>query len=276
MRGIGAAALAMVLLATGLVLLTEPPAAALPLPPRGEAIAAWMPDGLPVLVSRAPDGTAHVLDARNPHRIGWWRLTGWCSSAGLFEDSWDGSRFTVSGKWAAGPAPHGLTPYETQTRDGVVLVGRRGQPVPRDPRLHRGLTTPPEYEARGPSCLGSGDVERYTEHLVVHEAAGRVPPVDEVVAAHAGGAAWLPATGAMLSEPGEDVRLCRVAAIEPLRCYGEVAWPGSEHDHHLGEAPRWIHVRGRLLVRVASGRVTDVAVLAGAQVEHGLAEGSSS
>lgn len=151
MRGIGAATLAMVVLVTGLALLTDKPVT-FPLPPAGEAAAHRMPDGLPVFVAHEESGEVHVVDARNP-REPEGALVSWCRSSGLFEDLHYGSRFTPAGDWIGGPAPHGLTRFHARRIGDEVVVGHVAG-APRRPAPEGvGRSGPDRPPGRGPSCL---------------------------------------------------------------------------------------------------------------------------
>lgn len=98
----------------------------LPRPDVGEAIPAVLqPDRHPVWVVGLADDVV-VLDARSPHRFS--GLVGWCGQMPGFIDSIGASRFTATGRYAGGPAPHGLATYEVQVADDHVTVSRRLAP----------------------------------------------------------------------------------------------------------------------------------------------------
>jgi hypothetical protein len=85
---------------------------ALDVPPRGDAVAAFLGDGRPVFVVHYGDGTVSVLGAFSPYRpFGIRELVAWCPSGHLV--GWpDASYFDKYGVWRGGtPAPPGLAVF---------------------------------------------------------------------------------------------------------------------------------------------------------------------
>ena len=83
-------------------------------------------DGVPVLLTRAPDGTALVLADRCTHRgapLHEGELRGGCIVC-----PWHGSEFALDGSVVRGPATRPQAAYETQVVDGRVFVRRADEP----------------------------------------------------------------------------------------------------------------------------------------------------
>jgi len=100
----------------------------LPRPRVGDVLPTQLADGRPVWVLGTRQGVV-VLDARSPHQVS--GLVGWCGSMPGFIDSIGGSRFTVTGEYRGGPAPHGLTSYDAIVDGDEVVVTGRLAPPPR-------------------------------------------------------------------------------------------------------------------------------------------------
>jgi phenylpropionate dioxygenase-like ring-hydroxylating dioxygenase large terminal subunit len=82
--------------------------------------------GVPVLLTRAPDGTPVVLADRCTHR-------GAPLHEGELRDGcivcpWHGSEFALGGSVVRGPATRPQAAYEVQVVDGRVLVRRADEP----------------------------------------------------------------------------------------------------------------------------------------------------
>lgn len=116
------------------------PAQRLPRPAVGQAIpSALGPERRPVWIVGL-DQEVVVVDARSPHDAS--GLVGWCGSMPGFIDSIGGDRFTATGEYAFGPAPHGLTSYEVVQAADHVTVTRRLAPPARAFTNSSGLPLP--------------------------------------------------------------------------------------------------------------------------------------
>lgn len=262
-RTIGVLTAALLVTAGTAWMVQREPVWRVPLPPPGQAVPAFLGDGLPVFVVHDPTGAVHVLDARNPHRNApWWKLVGWCPSSQVFEDPWHGSRFGPDGGWFGGPSPRGLAAFAATVRGGVVEVGSRGDEPPRTPDPHD------VYEPQGPSCMGVSGHDAVRAGLVAHDALlpGRLPWLPDAV--RAGRGRWLPARGAVVQRAGSVV-MCSASSAEPPRCEDEIAWPHGAGFSADGVA--WHGARGRFLVLAEGGRVRDLAVLAVTRVDVRMA-----
>jgi nitrite reductase/ring-hydroxylating ferredoxin subunit/uncharacterized membrane protein len=83
-------------------------------------------DGVPVLVTRAPDGAVVVLADRCTHRGG--PLHEGELRAGCIVCPWHGSEFALDGSVVHGPATRPQAAYEVRVVDGQVLVRRADEP----------------------------------------------------------------------------------------------------------------------------------------------------
>ena len=74
-----------------------------------------------IFLVNAPERGLMALYARDPHRFGCW--VAWEKSSQRFVDPCGGSKYTQTGEYIDGPAPHGLDRFSVSvTNDGEVLV----------------------------------------------------------------------------------------------------------------------------------------------------------
>lgn len=148
---------------------------ALPVPPVGEAIPAYLEDGTPVFVSHPEEGEVRVVGALNPHVVGWGgKLVAWCPSSGWFEDLYHSATFNAWGDYTGGPAPYALPDHEAiLSADGTTVQVTGAVDHTRD-RADRRAEQPPA----GPAC-GDGYGDPPTETgATVHEPPLEVPRLD--------------------------------------------------------------------------------------------------
>jgi hypothetical protein len=136
----------------------------LPVPPVGEAIAAYLEDGTPVFVSHPEDGEVYVLEAFDGHGVGGvHEMVHWCPSSGWFEEARHSTRFNAYGDYTGGPAPRPLLDVPAEVLgDGRVQV--TGPPGPARERTDVRAEVP----MAGPECLGGERQTELTEQAVAH------------------------------------------------------------------------------------------------------------
>lgn len=224
----------------------------LPVPPVGEAIAAYLDDGTPVFVSHPADGEVYVLGAASPRTLRWQRrLVAWCPSSGHFEDLRGDGRFNGWGDYAGGPQPYALPDHAATVSSDGRTVRVSGEVTIRA-REDQRATRPMD----GPMCNdGTGDGSSSPDP-VVHDLSGeslvldgRQVPSDR----------WVWATVRVGGAPG-DPRVCDADGTCPQsspRLAGTVA----------GVAIDVVDAVVTGLVRDAEG---GVYVLVSALPDHGL------
>jgi hypothetical protein len=146
----------------------------LPVPPVGEAIAAYLEDGTPVFVSHPEDGEVYVLEAFDGHGPGGVQeMVHWCPSAQQFAEARHGTRFNAYGDYAGGPAPRPLLDVPSEAVDDA-RVRVTGPPAP--PRERTDVRA--EVPLAGPHCLqGEGETE-LMDGAVGHARPTEVPQLD--------------------------------------------------------------------------------------------------
>jgi hypothetical protein len=98
------------------------------------------------LVSTGGGAGTVALLARSP-QLG--EPVRYCVSSGWFEDPMHGSKFDRIGRYALGPAPHGLDRLAVRVLDGIVWI----DPSAVAPGQPRGL---PTIRPTGPFCVRQG------------------------------------------------------------------------------------------------------------------------
>jgi len=165
------------------------------MPPVGHAAPANLADGRPVFVVDHPDGSVEVVDAFSTHvPYGIGKLIAWCSTSGLFDDVYHGSKWSEDGTYLMGPAATGLATYtSTIEPDGRLMVESMIPPQPRpDPRA--------KVQPRGAYCTSS-------DELVYPTIAGAVSSDPAAVVASAPDG-WVALRGSVVAGGPTGAQLC--------------------------------------------------------------------
>ena len=164
-------------------------------PPVGQVAPANLADGRPVFVVHHQDGSIEVVDAFSTHvPYGIGKLVAWCTTSGLFDDVYHGSKWSEYGTYLMGPAATGLATYRSTIEpDGRLIVGSMIPPAPRpDPRA--------KVQLRGPYCTSP-------EQLVYPTIAGTVSSNPAAVVASAPDG-WVALRGSVVAGGPTGAQLC--------------------------------------------------------------------
>ena len=206
----------------------------------GQGAAVTLPDGQPVLVVHAEDGTVTVAHGVAPHSG---EPLAWCPRSQIFVEPIGAARFDAEGRYAFGPAPAGLVTFDADVVGDVVRVGARREPLPRwvAPAHPVGI-------ARDDGCVNSEGLRGGTAHdwtkLPLANSPAEVPPATGTYRVE----------GAVIRLPSSGPQLCGRGSLSGCRVLRADAVSG------LGIGTRWFgRIEGELLVRRApGGALTDV------------------
>ena len=206
----------------------------------GQGAAVTLPDGQPVLVVHAEDGTVTVVHGIAPHSG---EPLAWCPRSQIFVEPIGAARFDAEGRYAFGPAPAGLVTFEADVVRGVVGVGARRDPLPRwvAPAHPLGVV-------RDDGCVNSEGRRGGTAHD------WRTLPLAEAPAEIPLGAGTYRVAGVVTRLPRSRPELCGREHLSGCMVLRPEAVSG------LGVGAGWFgRIEGELLVRRApGGALTDV------------------
>jgi hypothetical protein len=195
-------------------------------PPRGQAVAAFLDDGHPVFVVHQPDGLVVAVDALSQVRdFGIEQLVAWCPDKQYFVTWPDGSFFHRSGRWWGGrPAPQGLRAvlFDVLSRDaaGDPTILRLRQIGVAWGGAHGNLSTQRTFPS---ACgLAQGDVWGVLMHPIDPSSIWRSP----AAAAQADISEWIEVEGQLLVSPDGSVSLC--AQVDGSMCRDGAAVRGLD------------------------------------------------
>lgn len=232
-------------------------------PPRGQAVAAFLSDGHPVFVVHQPDGLVVAVDAVSPHRdFGIGQLAAWCPARKYFVAWPDGSFFLRSGRWWGGvAAPPGLdsVTFDVLSRDasGDVATVRLGRIVP----PWGGHPTGSINDSVPASACGlaDGDASQVLIHPIDPSRVWRLPSE----AATTDSAAWIAVDGTLGVSSDGAVSLCaeldgstcrngaRVRGLNGRRLFAKLH---ADPTSRLALPHTW-------LARVNDGAIVELAML---------------
>jgi hypothetical protein len=231
-------------------------------PPRGEAVAAFLSDGHPVFVVHQPDGFVVAVDALSPHRhLGIEQLVAWCEPKRFFVSWPDGSFFLRSGRWwggrAAAPGLYSVT-FDVLSRDAegdAATVRLRKIVPPWGGHPTGSINDPVPASACG---LADGDFS----NVLIHQ----VPPVlvwgSPAAAARTEVPEWIAIDGVLHVSPGGAVSLCarvdgsvcrngaRVNGLQGRRLFDTIQ---SDTTSRFARTRTW-------LARVNDGAIVELAM----------------
>jgi len=203
-------------------------------PPVGQVAPANLADGRPVFVVHHPDGSVEVVDGFSTHvPYGIGKLVAWCTTSGLFDDVYHGSKWSEYGTYLMGPAATGLATYRSTIEpDGRLKVESMIPPAPRpDPRA--------KVQLRGPYCTSP-------EELVYPTIAGAVSSDPAAVVASAPDG-WVPFRGLVVSGGPTGTQLCPPGEGASGSCpHGA---PVEGIDPTLFQENRHLQVPGAVIIR---------------------------
>lgn len=193
-------------------------------PEAGEVVAITAPDGEPAFLVGREDG-ATAFRAVEPLASGMRELVVWCEPAQTFVTPFALSEWSMDGHYLGGPAPGDLVSYQTDLRDGQVVVGEARARPDRTPDA----TAPPGdwLEAcradRGSAASPTADTVRSlpidpdvtVSHA--HPEQGDWPPVEQALAA-ADGPDTLDVRLAVTGTADEPFQACADPSGEPPQC----------------------------------------------------------
>jgi hypothetical protein len=228
-------------------------------PPRGETMPAFLPDGRPIFIVHHEEGAVSVVDAFSPHRaFGFEELVVWCPTSRQFVEWAHEAHFDEQGRWdSGGPSPEGLVTYafEIVNRDETGDPAEIRVGAPRDPDPgHSAAETGPD---RPPFCRPDGAFVTHT--IEASDVYGS--PEAAVAAAPAG---WVAVRGTLSVDDGDAfVQLC--AEVVDGGCVEGVPVRGLDNVRFLLEVIRKFPDTGYeepqvWLVRVRDGVIDDPAI----------------
>ncbi len=213
----------------------------LDVPAIDEVAPANLADGRPVFVVHHNEGTVSVVDGFSTH-VPWGlaKVVAWCSTSRTFDDVFHGAKWNEDGDYLVGPAPTGLTTYETTILgDGQVKVGSQ---IPPSPRGSGG-----RLEQR-PWCQTSANMVYPTLPTEVFDSPSAV-----VDAAPDG---WVAVKGELVATDAGGVELCSVFTTGP-GCLDGASVEGFDVSGLFGENPEFI-ISGPFIARVEDGSLVDL------------------
>lgn len=228
---------------------TEPeaPAAGLPVPPRGDVIAAFAGDGHPVWVIGHLDGRISVLDALSTHvPFAINKPTWWCPRSRVIEDPFHGARYDEFGEPVGGPAPRGLRPYAFQLEADQLFIGEASAERPMSPSAGSG--------AAGCTAADGPLVHDYTT----------LPEAESPMLAQAADDGWIRLHATLVPAPETRSGLLCPKRVEADIC-AEVGLPGIEHllstpgDRAAESLEAWTDTDW--LAHVLDGRIVEISLV---------------
>lgn len=240
----------------------------LAIPPRGSASPRSLPDGSPIWVVHQDDGKVRVLSALSTHTpYGVSVLVGWCPATKGFEDPMYESSWKQDGSKSGGPAPSDLAHFKVLSRDAHdVTVGTREIRGPRRADVGSGAVPPPtELENIQRPCWDGRAVDYNPGSTLRHDAVG-VPAANfqglSRLAARYSAPRFRRVSGASLVVNRDaSPTICERPAR--TKC-ATVDIAGVSRDPRLGvDRVERVVLEGDFLVRVGSGRISDVVFVHG-------------
>ena len=225
----------------------EASAAGLPVPPRGEVIAAFAADRHPVWVISHLGGGTSVLDALSTHvPFAVNKLTWWCPRPRVIEDPFHGARYNERGEPIGGPAPGGLRTYAFLVQDDRLFIGEASAEKPVSPSAGGA--------AAGCNAADGPLVHDYTT----------LPEAESPVRARSADDGWMRLHATLVPVPETRSGLLCLNRVADDAC-AEVGLPGIEHllstppDRAAESIAAWTDTDW--LVHVLDGRIVEVSLL---------------